>query len=414
MISLGTNAEAAAPVAPATSIKVIGVGGAGLGLVAHLAAGDTGPFECVAMHTDVRALMASNAAQKVQLGRDAARGLGAGGEPSVGRAAAKESLGELRAACEGAPFVMVCAGLGGGTGSGAAPVVAEAAKHAGALVVGVVTLPFAGEGGRRSAQAVSALSQLGRHCVAVLCFENDRLAEIASEDSPVAEAFTAARETMAQAVWSLVRMVSLPSVLPVGLDELAQLFRGADARCQFGFGAASGSDRAREALEIALRSPMLEEGKMLSSPGSVLVHLTSDPTLTLAETQEVLRAVSRHADPSSQILLGVSTDPAGSGALGVTIMAATQASGLAELSDEDLDEVEEETEESQEAADGTPAEKSGARKGSKGGKKGDGRQEQVELPLDQPVRGRFKGLDPTIVDGQDLDVPTFIRLRIRI
>ena len=410
---MGTNGQVATPVAPVTAIKVVGVGGAGLAILEHLAAEGAVLSDCVAMHTDAKALLASSAAQKVQLGREAASGLGAGGDPNVGQAAARESGSDIAAACSGAQLVVVCAGLGGGTASGAAPVVAQEAKKSGALVISVVTLPFAGEGGKRGEQARAALARLGRHCVAVLGFENDRMAELAPAEAPVAETFRAAGDMLAGAVRAVARMVGLPAVMPVGLDELMQAFRGADTRCQFGYGSASGSDRVREAVEQALRSPMLDGGRMLSEPGNVLVHITGDAGLTLAEVQAVLRQLSRYVEDSSQILLGVATDPAGSGDLGVAVMAASRATGYAEYEDEHNEpEAAVELTAESEGEGGKSSKPSGKR--GKGGKKTEGGQTQEELPLDQAMRGRFKDLDPTMVDGQDLDVPTFIRMRIRL
>ena len=410
---MGTNGQVATPVAPVTAIKVVGVGGAGLAILEHLAAEGAVLSDCVAMHTDAKALLASSAAQKVQLGREAASGLGAGGDPNVGQAAARESGSDIAAACSGAQLVVVCAGLGGGTASGAAPVVAQEAKKSGALVISVVTLPFAGEGGKRGEQARAALARLGRHCVAVLGFENDRMAELAPAEAPVAETFRAAGDMLAGAVRAVARMVGLPAVMPVGPDELMQAFRGADTRCQFGYGSASGSDRVREAVEQALRSPMLDGGRMLSEPGNVLVHITGDAGLTLAEVQAVLRQLSRYVEDSSQILLGVATDPAGSGDLGVAVMAASRATGYAEYEDEHNEpEAAVELTAESEGEGGKSSKPSGKR--GKGGKKTEGGQTQEELPLDQAMRGRFKDLDPTMVDGQDLDVPTFIRMRIRL
>lgn len=410
---MGTNGQLATPVAPVTSIKVVGVGGAGLAILERLAQEGADISECIAMHTDAQALLASSAAHKVQLGREAASGLGAGGDPNVGQTAARESGGDIAAACSGAQLVVVCAGLGGGTGSGAAPIVAQEAKKSGALVVSVVTLPFAGEGGKRGEQARAALARLGRHCVAVLSFENDRMAELAPAEAPVTETFRAAGDVLAGAVRAVARMVGLPAVMPVGLDELMQAFRGADARCQFGYGSASGSDRVREAVEQALRSPMLDGGRMLSEPGNVLVHITGDAGLSLAEVQAVLRQLSRYVEDSSQILLGVATDPAGSGDLGVAVMAASRATGYAEYEEEDNEsESAAEATTEVEGEGGKPTKPSGKR--GKGGKKTEGGQTQEELPLDQAMRGRFKDLDPTMVDGQDLDVPTFIRMRIRL
>lgn len=413
MIKLGPNAEATAPVAPVGPLRVVGVGGAGLALLERLGPG--GVWETVAVHTDAQALMASSSARKVQLGREAAKGLGAGGDPSLGAAAAQESAGELRGEC-GAPLVVVCAGLGGGTGSGAAPVVAQAAKREGALVLGVVTMPFEGEGGRRREQAEEALSKLGRYCAAVICFENDRMSEVAPGEAPVAEAFAAAGEVMAGAVRAIARMVNLPSVLHVGVDELAQLFRGMEARCHFGHGVGQGADRVREAVRQALASPLLEKSAVLSGAGSVLVHLTGGPDLSLAEMQAVLQQIRRQVDEASQLLLGVSTDPEVGDRLGVTIMAARVVGSATDYEDTGEDEDADPHGVTGEGAAGPDAEKpakAGAKRG-KVGKKGDGVQTQEELPLDQAMRGRFKDLDPTMVDGQDLDIPAFIRMRIRL
>jgi cell division protein FtsZ len=415
MINMGSNGKLATPLTPVTAVKVIGVGGAGLSVVARVAASGAGVFDCVAMHTDAQALLSSPAPRKVQLGRDAANGLGAGGDPAVGHAAARESMAEIAAACGDAPLVILCAGLGGGTGSGAAPFIAQEAKKAGAMVVGLVTMPFSGEGAKRSEQARAALTRLSKHCVAVLIFENDRMAELAPSEAPVAESFAAAGALLAGAVQSVARMVCLPAILPVGLDELMHSFRGADARCHFGFGAASGSDRVREAVEQALRSPLLDGGHVLSEPGNVVVHITGDALLSLAEVQSVLRQLSRYVEDSSQILLGVAADPSNKGELGVIIMAGSLVSGYADYDDDEAASGEEPEagELLPSAAEGEKPAKSSGKRG-KGGKKSGKEQTQEELPLDQAMRGRFKDLDPTMVDGQDLDIPAFIRMRIRL
>lgn len=414
MINAGSSGTLATPVAPVTSIKAIGVGGAGLAVLGRLSRDAGNVFDCVAMHTDAQALLASAAPSKVQLGRDAANGLGAGGDPAVGHAAARESAVEIGEACAGAQLVVLCAGLGGGTGSGAAPLVAQEAKKAGALVVAIVTLPFGGEGGKRSEQARSALARLARHCTAVLCFENDRMAELAPAEAPVSESFRAAGDLLAGAADAVARMVSLPAVMPVGLDELVQMFRGSEARCQFGFGAASGGDRVREAVEQALRSPLLDGGKVFSEPGNVLVHVTGDAGLSFAEVQSVLRQLSRHVADSSQVLLGVATDPTGAGELGVAIMATSRVEDPG-YGDEDADQGEEPATEEALALAGENGDRParGGKRG-KGSRKNESGQTQEELPLDQAMRGRFKDLDPTMVDGQDLDIPTFIRMRIRL
>jgi len=408
MISLGTNGKMATPTMPVTAVRVVGIGGAGVSVVEQLAGSLSGPVACQAMHTDAKALLSSSAPEKIQLGRESAKGHGAGGDPALGQAAARECATEIRAACEGAGLVIICAGLGGGTGSGAAPVVAQEAQKSGALVIGLVTLPFEGEGAAKRAQAEAALGRLGRHCVAVLCFENDRMRELASVDATLTGTFAASGQVMADAVRAIIRMVGLPSLMHVGIDELVHLFRGAEARSHFGFAAASGPDRAREAVEAALRNLLLDGGRLLAHTGNVLVHISGDESVSLAEMQTVLRHLARHVDDDSQMHLGIGLDAGADEFLAVTILAARHVGETATEEEEDLPEEEN-------APPAASAETGKIKKTSKkGGKKPTPDQTQEELPLDQAMRGRFKDLDPTMVDGQDLDIPAFIRMRIRL
>lgn len=415
MINLGPNAQAAAPSAPVNAVKIFGVGGAGLSLLERLSGMRLGRAELVAVSTDAQALVNSSAARKLQIGREGTKGLGAGGDPALGEGAAKECAAEIRAECAGAQVVIVCAGLGGGTGSGAAPVVAHEAQRKGALVVGLVTMPLGGEGGKRREQAELALRRMSRSCTAILCFENDRMNELGPEGATISDAFNAASRTLAYAVAAVVRMVSLPSVLRLGVDEFVQIFHGAAARCEFGCGFAAGTDRVRSAVEEALNSPLLEQGKLLGEVDNVLVHITGDAGLKLAEVHSALRQVSAHLEDTAQVLLGVAVDPEEEDIFGVVIMAAASGAPRTNALDEEEDEVTE-TDATVSAEEDESEGKS--RKGkakAKGSRKTESsEQTQEELPLDQAMRGRFKDLDPTMVDGQDLDVPTFIRMRIRL
>jgi cell division protein FtsZ len=417
MINLGPNAQAAAPSVPVTSVKIFGVGGAGLSLLERLVDARLGRAELVAVSTDAQALMNSPAARKVQLGREGTKGLGAGGDPLLGESAAKESAAEIRAECAGAQVIVVCAGLGGGTGSGAAPVIAHEAHRKGALVIGVVTMPLGGEGGKRRDQAEHALARLARSCTAILCFENDRLNELGPEGATISDAFNAASRTLAMAVAAVVRMVSLPAVLRLGVDELVNVFHGSGARCEFGCGFATGPDRVRTAVEEALRSPLLENGKLLGEVENVLVHITGDNSVKLTEVHSALRQISGQLEDSAQVMLGVAVDPEDEDLFGVVIMACATSGGARDVAI-DAEEEEETADEqlsagqSGEEATTKPAKSKGKTKTSR--KTDTGEQKQEELPLDQAMRGRFKDLDPTMVDGQDLDVPTFIRMRIRL
>lgn len=417
MINLGPNGLLGVPATPVTSAKIFGIGGAGLALLERIAVTRPGVAELVAVSTDARALMNSSAPRKVQLGREGTKGLGSGGDPAVGEGAAKESVAEIRAECADAQVVVVCAGLGGGTGSGAAPLIAHEAHRKGALVVGVVTMPLAGEGGKRREQAKQALARLSRYCTAVLCFENDRLNELGPEGMTISDAFGAASVTMADAAVAVVRMVSLPAVLRLGVDELVQVFQGSEARCDFGCGAASGTDRVRTAVEEALRCPLLERGKLLGDCESILVHISADASLKLAEVQSALRLISKHIEENAQVLLGVATDPEADDAFGIVIMAGKSSSIASAPEEEDELDDQSDADSGQLEPPSDGGTKAGAPKGkTKAGRRtaASGDQTQVMLPLDEAVRGRFKDTGPTMVDGQDLDVPTFIRLRIRL
>jgi cell division protein FtsZ len=423
MITLGSSERLVAPSAAVAAVKVIGLGNAGLAVLRGLLGEAGAPTDLVAMHTDAKAVGASAAPRKLQIGREVAKGLGAGGDAARGRASASESLTEIRAECGGAELVILCAGLGGGTGSGAAPVVAEQAKKAGALVVAIVALPFAAEGSKKRELADESLARLARHCLTVLCFENDRLVEIVPSEASVSDAFGTAAAQLSLAVRAVTQMVGLPAVWPVGLDELQQVFQGADARCHFGYGVASGPDRMRLAVDEALRSPLLEQGKLLSEPGNVLLHLTGDQNLGLAEMQFALRHLAPHLGPSTKVQVGVAVDAEAGEAIGVAIMACTHSGVPALLPDDEeefaatsdgpAEEMAEAIAAGGEGPNGGKPAKAAAKRG-KGGKKPETGQMQEELPLDQAMRGRFKGLDPTMVDGQDLDIPAFIRMRIRL
>ena len=198
------------------AIKIIGVGGAGANALDRIVLDGMEHAEMIAVNTDVQSLASSVATHKVQIGREVTRGLGAGGDPELGYNAAKESADELREAMQGARMVFVCAGLGGGTGSGAAPWVAQMAHEGGALVVAFATLPFAFEGKRRTAQAMEALQELQRVSDAVVCFENDRMGDIVLPKAGIHQAFAVADTTISQSVRAIVNVVRRPGLIQIG------------------------------------------------------------------------------------------------------------------------------------------------------------------------------------------------------
>ena len=208
-------------------IKVVGVGGAGSNVLDRIVLDGLDKADLIAINTDVQSLASSVASTKVQLGRTVTRGLGAGGDPEVGYNAAYESADEIRHALTDARMIFICTGLGGGTGSGAAPAVAQVARESGSLVLGFATLPFAFEGKRRCAQAQEALAKLRENCDAVICFENDRMGDMVAPKAGIHQAFAVADVTISQSVRSIVSLIQRPGLIRIGFDDLLAALHGA-------------------------------------------------------------------------------------------------------------------------------------------------------------------------------------------
>src|SRR6202048_1873632 len=252
-------------------IKVVGVGGAGCNALDRIVLDGMEKSDLIAVNTDVQSLTSSVAAHKVQLGRSATRGLGGGGGPELGYQAACESADEIRQALVDARIIFICAGLGGGTGSGAAPVVAQLAREAGSLVIVFATLPFSFEGKRRAAQAQEALSRLNQVANAVICFENDRMGDMVAPKAGIHQAFAVADITISQSVRSIVNLIQRPGLIRIGFDDLLAALRSRDVRCLFGFGESDSDNRAHDALAQALKNPLLDRGRALAEAGGGLV-----------------------------------------------------------------------------------------------------------------------------------------------
>ena len=293
-------------------IKIIGLGGAGSNALDRIKLDGLSGAELVAINTDVQALTASVAEEKVQLGRATTRGLGAGGDPEVGYAAAEEGVEDLKAVLEGAKIVILCVGLGGGTGSGAARIVAAVARELKAFVVVVATLPFTFEGRRRMAQAEEALSSLQRNADLVICFENDRMGDTVSPLAGIREAFSMADQTISQSVRALADMAQQRGLVHIGFDELAAMLKtvGDHApRCLFGYGEAEGDNRAHEALARALKSPLMDKGRMLEDARNILINVAGGSSMTLNEVQILMEEFNRHIGDQTRLHFGASVDP---------------------------------------------------------------------------------------------------------
>lgn len=308
-------------------IKVIGVGGAGSNALDRIVLDGLEKADLLAANTDAQSLASSVAGHKVQLGRNATRGLGAGGDPELGYNAAVEAADELRESLSDARMVFVCAGLGGGTGSGAAPVIAELARENGAMVVSFATLPFAFEGKRRTAQALEALARLHEHSNAVICFENDKMGDMVAPKAGVHQAFAAADVTISQSVRSIINLIQRPGLIPIGFDDLLSALRSPNGRCLFGFGESDTDNRAHDALTQALKSPLMDRGRMLSDAQNVLVQVAGGPGMTLSEVEILMQELGRHVSDETQILFGTAVDNRMGNRLAVALISSLPADG---------------------------------------------------------------------------------------
>src|SRR6201987_1295049 len=301
-------------------IKVVGIGGAGSNVLDRVMLDGIEAADLVAINTDVQSLTASVAAQKVQIGRNLTRGLGSGGDPELGSAAAEEATDEIRSVLQGGNVIFICVGLGGGTGSGAAPIVAQLAKEDNSLVLVFAALPFSFEGRRRCAQAGESLAQLRSIADAVVCFENDRMAEITLPRMGIHEAFAAADLTISQSIRSVASLLQRPGLLHIGFDDVCAVLRNGDARALFGYGDAEGENRAHDALARALKNPLMNRGALLEEAFHAIVHICGGANVTLGEVQIIMEELNRHINDQTQLFMGIGIETRMGNHLSVSIL----------------------------------------------------------------------------------------------
>ncbi len=437
-------------------IKILGLGGAGSNALDRIQIDGALSDELVAINTDTQALTGSVAPHKVQLGAGLTRGLGTGGDPELGYRAAEESTDEIRAAIGHANVVFMCVGLGGGTGSGAAPLVASCAKDQEALVVVFATMPFSFEGKRRMRQAEESLATLQQSADVVICFENDRMADSVSPRAPIQEAFSVSDQTISQSVRAICSLLRRRGLLHVGFDEIVTALRQQNPRCLFGYGESEGDHSPHQALERALKSPLMDRGRMLADVQNVLIQVAGGPQMTLNEVQILMEEFNRHISDTTRVLFGAVIDPQLGNRLAVTILSSLDAEGAVQspvarpVQAQDVSVQRPIIEDRVEARDSShslpqeiveevlvskslfepdppvvPSERPVVSRPAASSvrpslrptaaeivaAKRETRQEQMQF---EPVtRGRFEKSEPTIVDGQDLDVPTFLRRNVR-
>ncbi len=307
---------------PESSVKIIGLGGAGANMLDRVALDGIEGAELLSLNTDVRTLASSVAGEKIQLGRNLTKGLGAGGDPELGQRAVLESENEVRDALRDRKIVFLCVGLGGGTGSGAAPIVVRLAREAGAFVVVFATMPFAFEGQRRRLQAEESLNQLAVLSNALVTFDNGRMGELVLPKQGVHEAFSAADRMISDSITAVARLVLRPGLINVGLDELMSALKTNRSRCLFGSGLGTGENRAQAALKAALGSPLLDRGSLLQDATTVLVHICGGEDMTLYEVELLMQGLTKFIPKEAHLLFGAATDTAMAKSLSVTIISA--------------------------------------------------------------------------------------------
>jgi cell division protein FtsZ len=299
-------------------IKVVGVGGGGTNAVNRMVDARLTGVEFIAVNTDAQALMMSDADMKRHNGSAATRGLGAGADPAVGQAAAQESRDELKEALKGADMVFVTAGEGGGTGTGAAPILAELSREIGALTVGVVTKPFAFEGRKRSQQAELGIESLRDRVDTLIVIENDRLLQVVEKKTSVVDAFRMADDILRQGVQGITDLITVPGLVNLDFADVRTIMRDAGSALM-GIGMASGENRAAEAARTAVSSPLLETS--IEGATGILLNITGGPDIGLFEVNEAAEVVTSAADQNANVIFGAVIDDAAGDQVRVTVIA---------------------------------------------------------------------------------------------
>jgi cell division protein FtsZ len=432
-----------APSREKTSMKVFGVGGAGGNAVQQMAKKGLEGATFFALNTDIHALADCLAPQTLPLGAKLTRGLGAGGDPEIGRAAAEQDADPLRDLCAGADIVVVVTGLGGGTGTGASPVLARLAKEAGALTLAVVTLPFECEGTRRQCQARAGLEQLKEAADAVLCLPNDRVLKLIDENTSLIETFKITNDLLAQGVRGIWRLLTRTGIINVDFADLCAVVSGRHAESSFATADARGEHRARDVAEKILTSPLLDGGAVLSEAESVLVSVVGGAELTMAEVNRVMARINRACE-NAHIILGAAVDEEFKDRLSVTVVATRRAGVEPENRREMAPAASADAPETSRLAEPAAGEGSGfdsqflssarsprpasrfiapppaltaeqkeqalaQQNAGRSYRKPRSKMRQGMLPLEIVSKGRFEKSEPTIYQGEDLDVPTYIR-----
>lgn len=310
--------EVTPEITPVASIKVIGVGGGGGNAVNRMVKAGLKGIEFIAVNTDAQALYHSEAATKINIGKATTRGLGAGSNPDVGRQAAEESIEEIKDSIEGSDMIFITCGLGGGTGTGGAPVIAEAAREMGILTVAVVTKPFSFEGQRRKTQGDEGLENLKNKVDTLITIPNDKILSIIDKKTPLNDAFTVVDDVLRQGVQGIADLITVHGMINVDFADVKAVMENAGSALM-GIGYGTGEQRAAEAAKTAIESPLLE----LSIDGAkgVLFNITGGNDLSMFEVDEAAKVITEAADPEANIIFGAVINDSYTGEVKITVVA---------------------------------------------------------------------------------------------
>jgi len=396
---MDTNRKNQMQVETFARIKVIGVGGAGQNAVNRMIEAGIQGVEFIAVNTDAQALALSKAPVRVRLGDKLTRGLGAGGDPEIGRKAAEESADELYNVLKGADMVFVTAGMGGGTGTGAAPVVSQVAKECSALAIGVVTRPFTFEGGRRTHAAETGVVKMKEHTHTLISIPNDRLLQLSDKKSTLQDAFRMADDVLHQGIQGISELVTIPGLINLDFADVKTIMSEGGAALM-AVGCGSGDERARKAAEQAISSQLLDI--TIDGARGVLFNVTGGPSLTLFEVNQAAAIIRETAHPDVNMIFGAVIDPQMGDELRVTVIATGfERSGVPRRA---LERIAARTEK---AAPVSPPQQP---LGPQGDMLFVRPNESVSVSAElKPVGETRSAVLPPIINSDDLDIPTFLR-----
>lgn len=392
------------------AIKLVGVGGAGSNAVDRLKMEGLDRLQLAVINTDHQALSSSPVQEKILIGMSTTRGLGAGGDPELGREAAESDREKLAKVVKDCDLVFLIAGMGGGTGGGATPVIAEMAAEAGALVIAFVTLPFSFEGGRRLKQAEEGLSALRRVCDAVIPLPNDILLQEAADNETVLDSFSRADEWIGRGVKSIWAMLSKTGLINVDFATLRQAFQQRGAKTLFGLAEGAGPEAAAEAIAALKLCPLLHTPEFSRRADRLLVNITGGTDLTLPRVNEIMNAIAEQFGRESHIIMGAVIDEGMQGRVEITVLGASDMGTRGALGRRSLPPRPRTfpTRPDQAAPKPEPAAAPVAETAPHPSTQEEFGFGEIES------RGQFERTDRNLFDGQDLDVPTYLRKGIKI